>query len=275
MSGTLPDRTPVQGGGKRPSGLDPGPTPQWPGPPADAPPPLLTPGPASSHRYSRGRVTALVTGVVLMLLGLVALGAGGGLLTIHLADRHNGYLTVADADYHTTGSALTSDPVTLWGDGHLWYQTSLLGDVRITVTAPDPTKHVFVGIASADAAKTYLSGVHYTTLTHLTSGRETTIDHPGAAPIAAPMSTAIWTAAVTGTGPQTLTWPSRDGTWMLVVTNADGSTPVNAHINVGVTAPSLAWISATLLGVGVLVLIGGVLLIAIPVSRATRERAPR
>lgn len=214
-----------------------------------------------------------MTGVVLALLGLVPLGVGGGLLTIHLADRHDGYLTVAASDYQTTGSALTSDPVTLWSNGHLWYQTSLLGDVRVTATASNPDTHLFVGIANADAANTYLSGAHYGTLSRLSGGRETVIDHPGTAPVAAPMSRPIWTAAITGTGTQTLTWPSRDGTWMLVVMNADGSAPVNAHIDVAVTAPSLAWISATLIGVGMLLLVGGILLIAIPMGRAARERS--
>ena len=274
MSGILPDRTPGWSA-KQPAGSGAAPAPQWPGPPADTPPPRPASSPPPPQQYSRGRVAALVAGVVLVLLGLIPLGVGGGLLTINLADRHDGYLTVADSDYHTTGSALASAPVSLWGGGHLWYQASLIGDVRVTATPSDPNTRLFVGIASADAAKAYLSGSHYSTLNHLTGGRETTTDHPGAAPLAAPMSTPIWTAAITGAGPQTLTWPSRDGTWILVVTNADGSSPVTAHIAVGVTAPSLAWISATLLGIGTLMLIGGVLLIAIPMSRAARERASR
>jgi len=74
-------------------------------------------------------------------------------------------------------------------------------------------------------------------------------------------------------------WPaghsSWDGTWMLVVMNADGSAPVNTHIHVGITAPSLGWISAALLGVGTLILLGGVLLIAIPMSRTAREHTSR
>jgi hypothetical protein len=271
MSGTLPGRHVPAHEEKWPTGLHPGPAPQWPGPPTDAPP-TPTPGPAPGYRHSRGRIAAVITGVVLVLLGLVPLGFGGGLLAIHLTDRHDGYLTVANADYRSAGSALTSDPVTLWGNGHLWYQASLLGDVRIVATAPSPDTHLFIGIASADAAKTYLSGAHYSTLTHLSGGRDTVVDHPGTTPLAAPMSTPIWTAAITGTGTQTLIWPSRDGVWTLVVMNADGSTPVNAHIDVGVTAPSLAWISATLLGIGTLILAAGILLIVIPMNRAARDR---
>lgn len=257
--------------GEWPSALGRGLNSGWSGPPTDAPP-VPAPGNPPDYRYSRRRLAKIVTGVVLVLVGLIPLGIGGGLLAIHLTDRHEGLLTVAAADYRTTGSALTSNPVTLWGDGHLWYQASLLGDVHVTVTAPDPNSRLFVGIASADAAKAYLSGAHYSTFAHLTGGRERTLDHPGAAAVGPPMSTAIWTAAVTGTGTQTLTWPSRDGTWMLVVMNADASAPVAAHIDVAVSAPSLVWISASLLGIGTLILVGGVLLIAIPMSRAARER---
>jgi hypothetical protein len=208
-----------------------------------------------------------------VLLGVLPLGVGGGLLTIDLADRHDGYLTLTAFDYHSDGSALATDPVTLWGNGHTWYQASLLGDVRVTATAADPHTRLFVGIASSDSARAYLAGVHYSTLTHVTGGREATVDHSGTALAAAPTSVAIWTAAVSGPGTQTFTWPSMDGTWSLVVMNADGSAPVNAHVDVGVTAPSLSWISASLIGVSLLIVVGGVLLIAIPLRRAARDRA--
>lgn len=210
--------------------------------------------------------------MLLLLVGVVSLGAGGTLLWANLAARHDGYLTVAAADYRTGGYAMTSDRVTLWGDGHLWYQASLIGDVRVTATSADPATPVFVGIAPADAAEAYLATTHYSRLTHLSGGGDTIADHPGSAPAVPPVRSTIWAASATGTGTQTLTWPSHDGTWMLVVMNADGTAPVNAHIDVGITAPSLAWISATLLIVAGLSLTAGVVLIAVPMSRATREQ---
>ena len=254
MSGTAPHQMPGYSEG-------------WPtnAPPAQPPAPRAAPG------YSPGRVASIIGGVLLLLAGLVALGGGSTLLWADLGARHGGYLTVAAADYRTGGYAMTSDKVTLWGNGHLWYQTSLIGDVRVTVTAADPATAVFVGIAPADAAQAYLAGTHHSTLTHLSGGRDTVVDHPGAAPAVAPDRSSIWTVSATGTGTQTLTWPSRDGTWMVVVMNADGSAPVSAHIDVGITAPSLVWISVTLFVVAAIFTAAGILLIAIPMGRVTRE----
>lgn len=246
--------------------------PQWPSPPADTPHTRVL---GAAPRYSPGRVSAIIAGVLLLLVGIVSLGAGGTLMWANLAARHDGYLTVAAADYRSSGYAMTSDRVALWGDGHLWYQASLIGDVRVTATATNPATPLFIGIAPADTAQTYLAGTHYSTLTHLSGGRDSVAEHPGTAPAVTPARSSIWTASVTGAGTQALTWPSQDGTWMLVVTNADGSAPVNAHLDVAVTAPSLAWISATLLLVAAFFLAVGILLIALPMSRIARERAAR
>jgi hypothetical protein len=256
MSGTAPHQMPGYGEG-------------WP----TSTPPTQSPSPRANPGYSPGRVASIISGVLLLLVGLVALGGGGTLLWADLAARHNGYLTVAAADYRSSGYAMTSDRVTLWGNGHLWYQTSLIGDVRVTVTAADQATAVFVGIAPADAAQAYLAGTHYSTLTHLAGGRDSVVDHSGAAPAVPPVRSSIWTVSATGTGTQTLTWPSRDGTWMVVVMNADGSAPVSAHIDVGITAPSLVWISVTLFGVAALFIVAGVVLIMIPMGRVARERS--
>ncbi len=244
-------------------------SPPWPPPPADTPPPPPT---GNARAYPPGRITAIVIGVLLTVVGVIALGAGSAVLWLNLGGRHNGYVTVAANDYRTTGYALTSDRVTLWGSGHLWYQASLLGDVRVTANSTNPATPVFIGIAPADSAQAYLATVQHSTVTHLSGGRDTVIDHGGTAPATKPADTHIWTASVSGTGTQTLNWTSTDGTWMLVVMNADGSAPVSAHLNLGITAPSLAWISGTMFGIAVLFLTAGVLLIAIPMSRAVRAR---
>lgn len=256
MSGTAPHQIPDYGQGR----------------PTSAPPTQPS-APRAHPGYSPGRVVSIISGVLLLLVGLVALGGGGTLLWADLGARHGGYLTVAAGDYRTSGYAMSSDKVTLWGNGHLWYQTSLIGDVRVTVTATDPATAVFVGIAPADTAQAYLSGTHYSTLTHLAGGRDNVVDHPGAAPATAPVRSSVWTVSATGTGTQTLTWPSRDGTWMLVVMNADGSAPVSAHVDVGITAPSLLWISVTLFVVAALFTVAGIVLIMIPMGRVARERS--
>ena len=72
-----------------------------------------------------------------------------------------------------------------------------------------------------------------------------------------------------GPGTQTLTWAVRSGDWMVVAMNADGSRPVSLQVNVAATLPALPWITAGLLMGGIIFLIGGILLIAIPLRRTS------
>ena len=51
--------------------------------------------------------------------------------------------------------------------------------------------------------------------------------------------------------------------------NADGSRPVSLQVNVAATLPALPWIATGLLIGGIIFLIGGILLIAIPLRRAS------
>jgi hypothetical protein len=56
---------------------------------------------------------------------------------------------------------------------------------------------------------------------------------------------------------------------MVIAMNADGSRPVSMRVNVAATLPALPWIAAGLLAGGVIFLTGGVLLIVVPLRRAS------
>jgi hypothetical protein len=56
----------------------------------------------------------------------------------------------------------------------------------------------------------------------------------------------------------------------VVVMNADGSAPVTARVGVAAALPVLGWVAGGLLGVGVIMLLAGVLLIALPIRAASR-----
>jgi hypothetical protein len=68
------------------------------------------------------------------------------------------------------------------------------------------------------------------------------------------------------------TWDVREGTWTAVVMNADGSAGVSVETTAGARLPSLGWIAAVVMGVGVVFLLGGVGLVAGAVYRAGRPR---
>jgi len=81
----------------------------------------------------------------------------------------------------------------------------------------------------------------------------------GEASAGTPGEQAFWVASASGSGTQTVTWRPRSGEWALVIARADGSPGVRAKVDVGAKAPSLV-------GLGVGLLIGGLLLIALGIA---------
>ena len=75
-------------------------------------------------------------------------------------------------------------------------------------------------------------------------------DHPGAPGAAPPASRRIWVASAQGAGRQHLTWHVRDGSWSVVVMNADGSPGVDADLRAGAKVPFLGTAGWSALGGG-------------------------
>jgi len=163
---------------------------------------------------------------------------------------------------------VASDTVDLhWGGG--WYSPrSLLGTIRIRAesTAGVP---VFIGIAPSWAASRYLSDVAHATVSGPAGSTDWYAEQGGTAPAAPPARAVTWVAYAAGPGTQTVVWPVRSGNWTVVAMNADGSRPVRVHVDVGATLPALPWIVAGLLTAGVVALAGGIVLLVIPIRRAS------
>ncbi len=234
--------------------------------------PVESPSPAA-RPWTTGRVTAVVVG------SLLALTAGGLLITgavgagADLAGRDSaGYLTSPAVDLDTGGYALRTETVRFADLGPGWLQAdSALGTVRVRVTATDPTRTVFVGIASAAAADRYLGGVDHVTLTGVTDGRATYRLHPGGPPATAPSAAGSWVAQASGSGTVELTWKVRTGSWSVVVADPGGRTGVQARADVGATVPALGPLAIGLIVAGAVLLAAGAVLIAVPVTtRAAR-----
>ena len=236
---------------------------QAPGPVQPSP---QAPGGARPGGWTAGRIIAVVVGAILVLCSIGLLG-GSGVAWWAQTSRHGGYADLATATYSVPGYAITSDTVSL----HMGNSaaSSLIGTVRIRATPVGGTTAAFIGIAPASAAARYLAGVDYATVNGATGDHGTYTEHPGSAPAVPPGRAGIWTAHASGPGTQTLTWVTRSGDWMVVAMNADGSRPVNMQVNLAATLPALPWIATGLLIGGIIFLAGGILLIVIPVRRAS------
>lgn len=214
--------------------------------------------------WTVGRIIVLVCGSILALASLGLLTGSAAALWADLTQRHDGFLTSTSATYSASGYALASDPVTVRG-WHSWL-ASFAGQVRIRVTAVDPHQPVFLAVAPAPALRSYLSGVPYTSVNPF--GNRSTLSHPGTAIPRPPAAAGIWTVQTAGTGTQALTWTVRGGDWMVVAMNADASTGVNVHADVGAQFPSLSTLALELMVTAFLLGVPAVTFIMVPVRMA-------
>ena len=248
-------------------------------PPPEAPPvpPASSPAvPTEGHRppsapgWTGLRIVSVVVGCLMGLTSIGLLAAGGGATWLDNAQRDgSGYVTSGLHSLATSSYAMTSDRIDL-GHSDLAAPSAILGTVRFRVTANDPARAVFVGIAPKASADGYLAGVDHAVVPNWTGSPRYRI-LAGGRPSVPPTASSIWVASVTGAGTQTLTWEPSAGDWAVVIMNADASAGVAVKADAGATFPPLGWIAFGLLAGGGLLLVGGVLLIAIPVVRAGRR----
>lgn len=236
--------------------------------PSSAHPPSAT---TRRSGWSAGRVISLVIGSLLGLTSLGLLGAGGVATWATNTQRDTaGYLTTDTRTFTTATYAVTSDQIDL-GTSTDWITPGdVLGTVRFRATAIDPTKAVFVGVAPQTAVETYLAGVGHTVVTNWANGHTQTTATAGNRAPSRPAAARIWTAHASGVGTQALTWRPTGGHWVVVVMNANATAGVTVTADAGATVPDLAWIAVGLFVIGGILLAAAVVLIAVPVARASR-----
>jgi hypothetical protein len=242
-----------------------------PQPHADA----LPPRPEAAARpsgWSTGRITALVIGALFALVALVLLGAGGTALWADRTQRDAGYATTDVHDFSTSGAALATVSTELGSAGVGWlYAPGLLDEVRIRVTPTSPDRALFVAIGPSTDVDRYLAGVNHTVITEFWGDKTEAVD--GGPPASAPGTQDFWVASATGSGPQTLEWEPADGSWTVVVMNADGQPGIDVGADLGARLPALPWIALGVLMGGALFMAGGVLLIAGAIRGRRASRA--
>ncbi len=235
--------------------------------PAAVPPPPKAA--ARPSRWTAGRITALVIGSLLVLLSLPLLGGGGTALWADRTQRDAGFATTDVHEFSTSGAALATEPTHLGSPGLDWlYSPGLLGEVRIRTTPTSTGGPLFMGIGPSADVDRYLAGVNHTVITEFWGDKTEAVE--GGPPASAPGTQDFWVASATGSGPQTLTWDPADGSWSVVVMNADGHPGIAVGADLGARVPALPWIGLGFLAAGVIFMAGGALLI---VGAIRRRRA--
>jgi hypothetical protein len=219
------------------------------------------------------------SGVLALLVALVAGLAGGGLVRSHVSGRDaDGYYATSATPFGSRAAALTSPTVALDGarPGQGWMSRSANWvTLRFDATAGSG-KPLFLGIASENDIAAYLGRSSYDEVTdaNFSSGRVTYRHVDGDARPAPPATRSIWAASVVGDGALTLTWPVETGRWGLVVMNADGSPGVDVSLALAAKTESLLPVGLGFIALAVVSLAGGVLLFRSAVRRPPVEPAP-
>lgn len=207
---------------------------------------------APPSRRGAGGVALIVAGSIAALLAFALLVGGCAAVVVDRTQRDDdGFLMSPTEDFSTATYAITSESADVDLDGPDWATTDLLGTVRIRSESERP---VFVGIAREADVADYLDGVEHAVVTEIGEEPEYS-ERQGGAPEGPPADQTFWAASATGAGEPTLEWEPEDGSWNVVVMNADASRGVAADLSIGAELDPLIWI-----GVGLLV--GGGLLAA-------------
>jgi hypothetical protein len=239
--------------------------------------------PEQRSGMSGGRIVLAVVGALAVLLALTILAGGGFLLWANQTQRDaDGYFTSPTERFQTDTRALVSEgfDVTAEASGKdlpdFLREGGRLGTVRVRATAAGGrVQPVFVGIGPDDDVRAYLEGVAYDEVTdvELNPFRPTYKRVEGTGEPGPPTDQRFWAASASGSGTQAIEWPVEEGSWAIVVMNADGSANVSVDLELGAKVTFVLWLAIGLLVAGALLLAAGVLMIVYALRRGGPEAA--
>jgi hypothetical protein len=220
-------------------------------------------------------IIMLILGILLTLPGLAAL-AGGAVASAVGSIQGDGYLTSGTSRFSVNSFALTSPRTDTMGQevpGRLPFD---IGRVRLRAESVTPGKAVFIGIGPQADVEKYLAGVHHSELLNVYQRpfRADYRDVPGNSPAAPPADQGIWSASVSGSGEQELTWNLAPGTWEIVVMNADASSGVDVQLQAGFHSDLFRPAATGLLVAGIIALLIGIPLIIFGAAGLGRHSVP-
>ena len=217
---------------------------------------------------------ALIIGAVLASVGLLGTGLAGVLALSTYRQPGFGSFATPDERYTANSHALTLQRLDMLTDPGSPELGAALGQVTVRATAAPPDQQIFIGVASQSDVTQYLADVSHTELVDVKFSpfRPQYQQVGGFAEPTPPGRQTFWTSSAEGPGTQQIHIDLRQGSWALVVMNADGRPAVAAHIQAEVTLPWYATAArGTLIG-GVALQMIGAALVLISAAQSARVR---
>ncbi len=200
-------------------------------------------------------------GWIAALAAILMLVTGGALLWFEAQNETDGFYVSDTLAVRVGSHALYAPDLDIVEDVPGWFSEEWFAADRwetIRVTGRSVAgKELFIGLARRGAIDTYLSGTAHHRLAAVDlrpiQGSAQRID--GATP-RAPVDEGFWESSARGDEIAVLEWPVRDGSWGIVVMNADGSQPVAANVILAAEVPFVGLAGTRLLvaGIGAFVL---------------------
>jgi hypothetical protein len=203
---------------------------------------------------SAGRIVLLVFGILFVLAAFGLLVSGGILMAVDSAFKDNeGYFTTSFQPVDAGSSMIVSEQAKI-RMASKWkvYQESPVS-IKIEAYNDDSNKPIFIGIARESEMSNYLKDRSYDEITgfDFENSEIELRHHTGTDGSSTPADRNTWVASASGKGEQSLTWDLASGDYNLVIMNADGSSPIKAHVSFG------ARVAGIIHAVGIGLIIGG------------------
>ncbi|HEY7134096.1 MAG TPA: hypothetical protein VIB48_03440 [Acidimicrobiia bacterium] len=219
------------------------------------------------------KIVLIVLGAVGILVSLALFAGGAALFALfsphgwlesgeHRVDTPTRALVSQSADFKDAASALNS-----FGDFRL----------RLRARASEPAQALFIGVGATTDVEQYVRTFRHDRVTNLDFQPFRLSKRPaGPDGVAVPPATqTFWVQHAQGTGTQTLDWKIRDGSYELVLMNADARTGVDANAVFAVRVPFAHTLGIVFFVVGAIALALGILLLVLGIRvRPKRRPAP-
>jgi len=227
-------------------------------------------------RGTKKKIAFLLVGILLLLVGIIALTGGAAILYFNTKTDSEGY-AISDV-YQVRSSA---NAFAVWvapkqiSSTESWLGIDNIAQTKWIVKANDPSQEVFAGWTKATSGEPYLRGIKFESpdqFWHWITGPyraeivipSTAIQNQGT-PSRPPVDESFWIKSTTSSATTTLywdtVWDSDTGMDILILMNADGSSGVNADLQLGFKVPILGWLPYLLVPAGILFCLGGFLVI--------------
>jgi hypothetical protein len=205
----------------------------------------------TSRRPGAARIAVATTVGVIGLL-LVAAGIAG---VVTRASSDGGYVSTGTHQYASNGRAIVTDAMDVGA-----FPDWIVARLRVKASSDKP---LFVGVARRADVDRYLAGVRHSTIEDVSYGPfdVSYSTQPGSSVPARPAAQSFWVASSTGTGRQTVAWKVQNGSWRVVVMNADGSPGVVTDAKVGATVHGALEVVLVALALGIALVAGAAALV--------------